>query len=279
MDVEAVMRQFYRLKGFTLIELVVVISIIAMLMGILLPSLGRAKFLGRRIVCQSNLRGLVVGNIGYSSDNDGYYVRGASDMVHPDLSRRNLSRWHGVRDTIDEAFDPSEGDLRGYVGKKGIKECPQRVNFISDEKWASNFERGCGGYGYNAVYVGSRIWDSGSGHEGWSGSSRDVEVSDASGTLMFSDTAMAMESGGVIEYSFAEPVYFVSEGKVMREWGYASPSIHFRHGDRANIGWVDGHVNTMEIFNVREKNAYGADSALMKLGWFEPLDNSLFDLQ
>ncbi len=273
------MKKVLRLKGFSLIELLVVISIIAMLMGIVLPSLGRAKFLGRKVVCQSNLRSLVLGNSSYAADNDGYYVRGASDMVHPDMSERNLSRWHGKRSVKDEAFDPARSAMRGYIGKSGIKDCPGRVDFVSDESWATNFERGCGGYGYNAVYIGSRVWEAGSGHDGWSRSSRDGEVSNSAETLMFADTAMAMSSGEVIEYSFAEPVYFVSGGKVMREWGYASASIHFRHGDRANVGWVDGHTSIMEIFSIRDKNAYGVKSSLLNLGWFEPLDNSLFDLE
>ena len=57
-------------KGFTLIELLVVIAIVALLVNILLPVLSRAKEMGRRAVCGSNLRQIGVAITTYNADNN-----------------------------------------------------------------------------------------------------------------------------------------------------------------------------------------------------------------
>ncbi|MCE9589121.1 MAG: type II secretion system GspH family protein [Planctomycetes bacterium] len=61
-------------RGFTLLELLVVISIIALLTGILLPALGRARAAGRRTQCLMNLRGLEQAHWSYMMDNKGLFI-------------------------------------------------------------------------------------------------------------------------------------------------------------------------------------------------------------
>jgi prepilin-type N-terminal cleavage/methylation domain-containing protein len=57
--------------GFTLIELLVVVSIIALLVSILLPALGKAKEQAQRVVCASNIKQLLTGEIAYAGENRG----------------------------------------------------------------------------------------------------------------------------------------------------------------------------------------------------------------
>ena len=56
-------------QGFTLVELLVVIAIIAVLMGILLPSLNRAREQARKIACLSNMRQMGVAVSAYLTDS------------------------------------------------------------------------------------------------------------------------------------------------------------------------------------------------------------------
>jgi prepilin-type N-terminal cleavage/methylation domain-containing protein/prepilin-type processing-associated H-X9-DG protein len=280
-------------RGFTLIELVVVVSILSVLLSLLLPALAQARAQARGAVCASNIRQLFLANSGYALENDGYYAVAARDIWGA-----NLQRWHGVRANVNEPFDPGKGPLAGYLEDGEVRRCPgfQRNNYHEEAgQQSGNFEAGCGGYGYNDEYVGGRSDEYGM-REGARYSARDFKIENPARTVMFTDTAFRQRlAGGVdtyIEYSFAHPPFwhwYIQMLKFMPGLsgvgvtGRPAPTIHFRHSGFTNVSWCDGHISkeTMDWSAPYVTHAImnKDQTAEMALGWFGPDDNSLFDLK
>ncbi|UCD28890.1 MAG: prepilin-type N-terminal cleavage/methylation domain-containing protein [Planctomycetota bacterium] len=272
--------------GFTLIELLVVVAIIALLISILIPCLAAARDSARSSVCASNIRQLAIANQGYAMANKGHYVLAAEDIM---WGLGGTKRWHGQRKSPglstnpqENRFDPARSPLARYMGSDGqVKQCPIFRSFVEDEK---AFEANCGGYGYNDKYIGGRF-DSYTGIKASQNSAKTCQVQRPTATVMFTDTAMIkMKLPGpqpyLIEYSFCEPPFFVDvEGKLSDY--HASASIQFRHRNKTNVAWADGHVDQQPMTFSRGPNAYRVHEHIIrayKIGWFGPKDNSLFDL-
>src|SRR4051794_24919712 len=72
-----------RRLGFTLVELLVVIGIIAVLVAILLPALQRAKQQARLVECSARLRDIVTASHCYAADNKGWLPPTRNDKGDP----------------------------------------------------------------------------------------------------------------------------------------------------------------------------------------------------
>ncbi len=130
--------------AFTLIELLVVIGIIALLMGLLLPALGRANQQAKRITCLSNLRQMAIAAQHYVSANHGIYP--ASHYVVSNGSVTSTFDWDWCYITGE---NPTPGLL--WLGEKQtpVQRCPSW-----EGKQFSNPGALYCGYNYNVSYVG-----------------------------------------------------------------------------------------------------------------------------
>lgn len=70
-----------RNAAFTLIELLVVIAIIALLMGILMPVLHKAREQGKDVICRSNLRQIGIGANLYAEEWEQQIPRGSAGEI------------------------------------------------------------------------------------------------------------------------------------------------------------------------------------------------------
>jgi len=73
-------------KGFTLIELMIVIAIIAILAAILVPNFVRARAQGQLTACQSNLKNIGTACEMFSADHNGRYPDALANLEEPGAS-------------------------------------------------------------------------------------------------------------------------------------------------------------------------------------------------
>ena len=209
--------------AFTLIELLVVVAIIALLAGMLLPVLARARDKGKTAKCQSNLRQLAMAAMMYDEDYQVYPIG-----------------WPPADGFTGALFPIWYRQLQPYLGRKtnesgrGVFICPSSLQKTLPEQDKGPLREG-GFWGFLAyaqnAYINNGRRDIGSRH-----------VKDAPGTVLYADT----DGWDACLYPDGDPTANVcyrhsggNERSSDTDRGIKGPKGKKR---RANAAFVDTHV-------------------------------------
>jgi prepilin-type N-terminal cleavage/methylation domain-containing protein len=145
-------------RGFTLVELLVVIGIIALLIAILMPVLRRAKEAANAAQCSSNQRQLMMAFLMFANEHKGHLPGNywdAHEQTDPEkrdwLIGDNPSRGNPLAQVADA---PEKGTIFRYVNDAAVYRCPSVIAEGTSDGSGSN-----GKFDYAAfiVFSGAKI--------------------------------------------------------------------------------------------------------------------------
>ena len=113
------------LSRFTLIELLVVIGIIAILAGLLMPAISKARGKAKQSACANNLRQLGMSMFQYAIDYEGRYP-GMWDNTQGNGQAGGWMYYSNFPNEGLNSFDPSKGSIFDYAKLKKIFRCPMQ---------------------------------------------------------------------------------------------------------------------------------------------------------
>lgn len=208
--------------AFTLVELMVVVAVVAVLAGLLLPAVARARSAAHAARCASNLRQYALAARMYWDDHGG---RAFSERtVRTNGGWRYWFGWLEDGAEGERAFVASDGALWPYLASRTLGTCPGLVRSAS--RFKAKARGAAAGYAYNLL-LGPRGGPA----------VLMTAVSGPSTLAVFCDGGQVndFQAPASAEHPMLEEFYYFDTNAL-------SATVHFRHGGRAQVAFADGHV-------------------------------------
>ena len=255
-------------KHFTLIELLVVIAIIAILAGMLMPALGKARARGKSIRSMSNCKQWGIGYLMFTEDNKGRIPWGGADKLSDCYKVAAASGGDGVQQgDIDEFWadvvprymgQPSLKDFatdrdaafRTFRGSNSIWSDPGAGFPSGDDKTENSLDgemvkgsiNGATAW-LSLAYVPNSKLDGGSDYIPYVNGSKRFKLSqarrNASATVLFLEKRMTRDEIPAKWMNDPDKFYKKSVDRLQADW----QRVAARHNEGAHLVFLDGHVD------------------------------------
>jgi len=240
------MSRLRKSRGFTLVELLVVIGIIALLISILLPALSKARTSAKTLACLSNLRQLGIATQMYSSSNKmGLPYPVTTKLGTPPLDFSYL--WFNLLDPYLQEAESISGRGTGVASERLYKKWKQCVVY-------ETFPPAAGTGGQDDLTEFARTYKMNTHlRSGYYDSVKDKWVTSLLKTTQVKNSTKVVLFGDGISLDLIGDVHNNGEsGAFSMQVGNDSDTVTvgipgLRHGGGANIVFVDGHAETIVL--------------------------------